>query len=138
VQANVVYSHRAGTLRGMHYQVAPHLEGKLVRCTRGSIYDVVVDLRDGSDTYGQWYGTELTAENGRMLYVPPGCAHACQSLEDASEIYYLASAKYAPDCARGLRFDDPTVGVRWPMPPTSLSEQDRNWPILEREAEATV
>ena len=130
VQANMVYSQRAGTLRGIHYQVAPHLEAKLVRCTRGSVFDVLVDLRAGSDTFGMWCGTELTAANGRMLYVPPGCGHACQSLEDGSEIYYLASARYAADCVRGLRFDDPTVAVSWPLPPTNLSEQDQNWPGL--------
>ncbi len=137
VQANMVYSQRAGTLRGMHYQVAPHLEAKLVRCTRGAVFDVLVDLRAGSHTFGTWCSAELTAENGRMLYVPPGCAHACQSLEDGSEIYYLASARYAADCVRGLRFDDPTVGVRWPLPPTSLSEQDKAWPMLAGE-EATA
>jgi dTDP-4-dehydrorhamnose 3,5-epimerase len=133
VQANMVFSHDAGTLRGMHYQVAPHREAKLVRCTRGSVFDVVVDLREGSETFGSWWGTELTAENGRMVYVPPECAHACQSLTDRSEIYYLASARYAAECVRGLRFDDPTVGVQWPLPPTNLSEQDRRWPLLGRE-----
>jgi dTDP-4-dehydrorhamnose 3,5-epimerase len=138
VQANMVYSHRAGTLRGMHYQVAPHPEAKLVRCTRGSVFDALVDVRAGSETFGRWCGTELTAENGRMLYVPPGCAHACQSLEDDSEIYYLTSARYAADCVRGLRFDDPTIAVNWPLPPTNLSEQDQNWPVLAREEAAAV
>jgi dTDP-4-dehydrorhamnose 3,5-epimerase len=134
----MAYSRRAGTLRGMHYQVAPHLEAKLVRCTRGSVFEVLVDLRSGSETYGRWYGIEVTAENGRMLYVPPGCAHASQTLEDDSEIYYLASAKYAPESARGLRFDDPSVAVRWPVPPTNLSDQDRSWPYLAREVEVAV
>jgi dTDP-4-dehydrorhamnose 3,5-epimerase len=134
----MAYSRRAGTLRGMHYQVAPRLEAKLVRCTRGSVYEVLVDLRSGSETFGMWYGTELTAGNGRMLYVPPACAHASQALEDSSEIYYLASERFAAECARGLRFDDPAVGVQWPLPPTNLSEQDRSWPSLAQLAEATV
>lgn len=133
VQSNMGFSRRAGTLRGLHYQVAPHLEAKLVRCTRGTVFDVLVDLRPGSPTRGRWYGTELSAENGRMLYVPPLCAHGCQTLEDGSEIYYLASALFAPDAARGLRFDDPTVGIPWPLPPLAMSDQDSRWPYLEPE-----
>jgi dTDP-4-dehydrorhamnose 3,5-epimerase len=130
VQANMGLSTRKGTLRGMHYQVEPHGEAKLMRCTRGSIFDVLVDLRPGSKTYGQWFGVELSAENGRMLYIPPLCAHGYQTLEDETEIYYMTSARFAPSSARGLRFDDSTVGVRWPLPPISMSEQDRNWPLL--------
>jgi dTDP-4-dehydrorhamnose 3,5-epimerase len=130
VQANLVFSKRAGTLRGMHYQVAPHLEAKLVRCTRGGVFDVLVDLRPGSATFGRWYGTDLTAENGRMLYVPPMCAHASQALADDTEIHYMASAAFAPDAARGLRYDDSTVAVRWPLTPAHLSGQDRGWPHL--------
>ena len=123
-------SHRAGTVRGMHYQVAPAEEAKLVRCTRGSVFDVLVDLRPESPTFGRWFGTELSADNARMLYVPPMCAHGYQTLEDESEILYLTSAVYAPDAVRGLRFDDPTVNVTWPLPPQSLSEQDLKWPFL--------
>lgn len=130
VQANMGLSTRKGTLRGMHYQVEPHGEAKLMRCTRGSIFDVLVDLRPGSQTYGQWFGVELSAENGRMLYIPPLCAHGYQTLEDNTEIHYMTSARYASSSARGLRFDDSTVGVRWPLPPTAMSEQDRNWPFL--------
>ena len=130
VQANMGYSDRAGTIRGLHFQIAPDLEAKLVRCTRGSVFDVVVDIRDGSATRGQWFGTELSAENGRMLYVPPMCAHGVQSLKDASEIYYMVSAPFAPHSARGLRFDDPEIGVRWPLEAVGLSDQDRNWPNL--------
>ena len=100
LQANMALSIREGTIRGLHYQVAPALEAKLVRCTRGAIFDVVVDLRPGSPTYRSWYGTRLSADNGHMLYVPEGCAHGCQSLEDNAEIYYLASAVYAPGEAR--------------------------------------
>lgn len=130
VQANMGSSHRAGTLRGLHYQVAPHEEAKLVRCTRGGVFDVLVDLRPESATFGRWFGTDLTAENGRMLYVPPLCAHGYQTLEDESEIYYLTSAFYAADAVRGLRFDDPTAAIAWPLPPSAMSEQDRKWPHL--------
>jgi len=131
IQGNMGLSIRAGTLRGLHYQVAPCEEAKLVRCTRGRVFDVLVDLRAGSSTFGRWFGTELSAENGRMLYVPPMCAHGYQTIEDDSEIYYLTSAMYAPNAVRGLRFDDPTVGIRWPLPPQAVSEQDLHWPFLE-------
>jgi dTDP-4-dehydrorhamnose 3,5-epimerase len=134
VQANMGHSHRAGTLRGLHYQLAPHLEAKLVRCTKGAVFDVLVDLRPESPTYGSWFGTELTADNGRMLYVPPMCAHGYQTLRDDSEILYMASASFARDASRGLRFDDPTVAIRWPLPPVAMSEQDTQWPHLDREA----
>lgn len=132
LQANMALSAKKGTIRGMHYQVAPALEAKLVRCTTGALFDVVVDLRRDSPTYLEWHGETLTPENGRMLLVPEGCAHGCVSLEDATEIYYLTSAMYAPDCARGIRYDDPAVGVDWPVEITSVSEQDRNWPLIER------
>jgi len=131
LQANMGASRHAATLRGLHYQVAPHEEAKLVRCTRGTVFDVLVDLRPGSPSYGQWFGTELSAENGRMLYVPPMCAHGYQTIENDSEIYYLTSAMYSPDAVRGLRFDDPTVGIQWPLPPYAVSDQDRRWPSLE-------
>jgi dTDP-4-dehydrorhamnose 3,5-epimerase len=132
VQANAGFSRQAGTVRGMHYQVAPHLEAKLMRCTRGAVFDVVVDLRPDSGTFGRWFGTELTAAGGRMLYVPEHCAHGYQALEDGSEICYLTSAFYAPDAVRGLRFDDPSVAIRWPLPPRAVSPQDRGWPYLDR------
>jgi dTDP-4-dehydrorhamnose 3,5-epimerase len=130
VQANVVYSARAGTVRGMHYQVEPHFEAKLVRCTRGAMFDVVVDLRRDSPSFRRWHGVDLSADNGRMLFIPPGCAHACQALEDGSELYYLTSARYAPDFARGVRHDDPAIGVEWPLPIAHLSPQDRSWSLL--------
>jgi dTDP-4-dehydrorhamnose 3,5-epimerase len=132
VQANLGFSAHKGTVRGMHLQDAPALEAKLVRCTRGAIFDVVVDLRPGSLTYGRWYGTKLTAENGRMLYVPERCAHGYQTLEDCTEMYYMTSAFYAPSTVRGVRFDDPAVGIRWPLVATVVSEQDRNWPLIDR------
>ncbi|MBK6388208.1 MAG: dTDP-4-dehydrorhamnose 3,5-epimerase [Rhodoferax sp.] len=130
LQANMGLSVEKGTIRGLHYQVAPALEAKLVRCTKGEVFDVVVDLRPTSLTYRSWYGTTLSAENGRMLFVPEGCAHGFQSMVDDSEIYYMASAIYAPNEVRGLRFDDPAIGVRWPLRASSMSEQDRNWPYL--------
>jgi dTDP-4-dehydrorhamnose 3,5-epimerase len=130
VQANMALSHRAGTLRGLHYQVPPHPEAKLIRCIRGAIFDVLVDLRPGSTTFGQWFGAKLTAGTAGMVYVPPMCAHGYQALEDESEITYMASAPFAPTAVRGLRFDDPKVGIRWPMTPTVISDQDRRWPFL--------
>ena len=132
VQSNMGFSIRKGTVRGMHFQVAPALEAKLVRCTRGSIFDVVLDLRQGSPTYGKWRGVELSAENGRMLYVPEQCGHGFQTLEDGSEIYYMASAFYTPDAVRGARFDDPAFDVRWPLAVSVISEQDRNWPLTQK------
>lgn len=128
VQVNVGYSKRKGTLRGMHYQAAPEQEIKLVRCTRGAVYDVMVDLRPDSSTLGQWFGAELTPDNGRMLYVPEGFAHGYQTLVDDSEISYQTSRPYAPACATGVAYDDPAFGIDWPMPPTVLSDADRAWP----------
>ena len=130
VQANMGFSLSKGTLRGMHYQVKPALEAKLVRCTRGSMFDVVLDVRHGSPTYKKWFAVELSAENGRMLYLPEGCAHGYQTLEDNTEMHYMASAVYAPSAARGARFDDPAFQIQWPLPVTAISEQDRNWPFV--------
>lgn len=123
-------SYRQGTIRGLHYQVAPALEAKLVRCTRGSLFDIVVDLRPGSRTYRHWYGAYLSANDGRMLFVPEGCAHGCQSMKDDTEFHYMASAVYSPDHARGARFDDPSLAIDWPLPVTHISGQDRNWPLI--------
>jgi dTDP-4-dehydrorhamnose 3,5-epimerase len=132
VQANMGYSERKGTVRGMHYQEAPAREAKLVRCTRGSMFDVALDLRPDSPTYGQWYGIELSAQNGRMLYVPEMCAHGYQTLEDGTEMHYMTSAFYTPAAARGVRFDDPAFRIEWPLSIASVSEQDRSWPLLMR------
>lgn len=126
------FSHRKGTIRGMHFQVEPVLEGKLIRCTQGAMFDVVLDLRPASATYGKWYGTELTAENGRMLYIPEHCGHGYQTLQDDTEMHYMASQFYTPSAARGVRFDDPTFGIRWPLSAAVVSEQDRNWPLVKR------
>jgi len=130
VQANMGFSIRKGTTRGMHFQTQPALEAKLVRCTRGAIFDVALDLRSGSPTRGQWFSATLTHENGRMLYVPEGCAHGYQTLEDETEMHYMASYAYAPQAARGVRFDDPAFGISWPLVPTAISDQDRNWPLV--------
>ena len=130
VQTNMGLSLRKGTIRGLHYQVAPALEAKLVRCTRGAIFDVVVDLRPESPTYLKWHGLSLTPDTGKMLYVPEGCAHGCLSLEDGTEFQYSASARYAPEFARGRRFDDPTLAIVWPESVVVASEQDRGWPLL--------
>lgn len=127
-QMNVGFNRLRGTLRGMHFQAAPHAETKVVRCTRGSVFDVVVDLRPDSPTFRRWAGFELSADNGRMLYVPEGCAHGYQTLEDASEICYLTSRPYAPESARGVRHDDPAFGIRWPLPVSRISQADRGWP----------
>lgn len=129
VQANMGLSFRKGTVRGMHFQVEPALEAKLVRCTRGAMFDVVLDFRPNSKTYGKWYGVELTADNGRMLYLPERCAHGYQTLEDRTEMHYMASHIYTPSAARGARFDDPAFRIDWPLPVSIVSEQDRNWPL---------
>jgi len=131
VQANMALSLHKGTVRGMHFQIAPALEAKLVRCTRGSLFDVVLDLRPESPTYGQWYGTELSAKNGRMLFVPEHCAHGCQSLEDETEFHYMTSEFFTAAAVRGVRFDDPAFGIQWPIPVTLVSEQDRGWRLTE-------
>lgn len=111
---NISYSRKCGTLRGMHYQSPPRGQAKLVRCTRGAIFDVVVDLRQDSPTFRQWVGTELTAENRRMLYLPGDCAHGFQTLADDTEVFYMVSEVYAPDSGRGVRWDDPAFGIEWP------------------------
>jgi dTDP-4-dehydrorhamnose 3,5-epimerase len=131
VQCNVSYNARKGTLRGMHYQVAPHAEVKLVRCTRGSILDVIVDVRPESPTFHRSVGVELSARNGRMLYIPQGFAHGFQTLEDGSEVFYQMSTFYHPESARGLRWDDPAVGIEWPLDVQVIAEKDRGFPLLD-------
>jgi dTDP-4-dehydrorhamnose 3,5-epimerase len=129
VQANVSFNHRKGTLRGMHMQVAPHAEVKVIRATRGSILDVVVDLRPDSPTFKRWTGVELSAANGRALYVPEGFAHGYQTLEDDTETWYLITAYYEPSAGRGVRWDDPAFGIEWPeVEERTINERDRNWP----------
>lgn len=133
VQMNNSLSAKKGTLRGMHYQLAPHGEVKVVRCLRGAIWDCIVDLRPDSPTFGKWYGVELTAENRDALYVPRGFAHAILTLAPDTEVLYLVSDFYAPSAERGMRFDDPWLGIEWPIEPVELSEKDRNWPLFDPE-----
>ena len=128
VNINVGFSKKKGTLRGVHYQAAPHAEAKLVRCTMGEIYDVVVDLRPDSPTHKQWVGIRLTAENRKSIYVPEGCGHGYQTLCDDAEIYYQASQFYYPESAKGVRYNDPAFNISWPLEVTSISETDQNWP----------
>jgi dTDP-4-dehydrorhamnose 3,5-epimerase len=128
VQCSVSFNRTRGTLRGMHYQIAPYEEAKLVRCDAGSIFDVAVDLRRTSPTFMRWAGVELTAENRRALYVPPGCAHGFLTLKDATQVHYQISAPYSPDCARGVRWDDPAFGITWPGDVRVINERDRTYP----------
>jgi len=130
VQASVSFNRRRGTLRGLHYQAAPHEESKLVRCTAGAIHDVVVDLRPESPTRLRHVSIELSADNRRQVLVPPGCAHGFQSLADGTEVSYLISAFHHPAAASGARFDDPALGLAWPLEPTVVSQRDRGWPPL--------
>jgi len=131
VQCSVSFNHKKGTLRGMHYQIAPHEEAKLVRCTRGAIYDVAVDLRPASPTRKQWLGVELTAENGRALYISEGFAHGFQTLADNAEVFYQMSEFYHPESARGVRWDDPQLAIRWPVADKIISPRDQALPGLD-------
>jgi dTDP-4-dehydrorhamnose 3,5-epimerase len=130
VQVNNSLTARRGTLRGLHYQLPPAAEVKVVRCVRGALFDVVADLRPDSPSYGRWFGAELTAENRSMMYVPRGCAHGFITLDDDTETLYLVSAPYTPELERGVRFDDPWLDVVWPADPIELSAKDRSWPDL--------
>lgn len=131
VQANTGFSHRAGTLRGLHYQRDPWGEHKLVRCTRGALFDVAVDLRPGSPTVGDWTAVELAAGDGRSLLIPPGCAHGYLTTAESTELFYLTSRSYVPSAATGVRYDDPAFGVRWPRAVEVVSDQDAAWPFWE-------
>jgi dTDP-4-dehydrorhamnose 3,5-epimerase len=131
-QCSVSRNPRSGTLRGLHFQNAPHEEAKLVRCTRGAIFDVAVDLRQGSATRGTWVGVELDGENGRALYIPEGCAHGFQTLVDDTEVSYMISTPYAPDASVGVRWDDPLLGIAWPDVATrTISARDQQLPRYE-------
>lgn len=128
VQRSVSFNRRAGTLRGFHFQAAPHLETKLVRCSRGAVFDVIVDLRDGSPSYGRWHAEELTQDNRVLLYVPRGCAHGFQAIADDTEVDYEITPAYAPGFERGFRFDDPALAVPWPVGDVIMSDRDRALP----------
>ena len=130
VQCNLCRNNIKGTLRGIHYQNFPMAEVKLVRCVKGSIYDVIVDLRKESPTYLQWHGEKLTDDNGLMLYVPKGFAHGYQTLEDNTSIHYMVSEFYAPEYEKGLHFQDPLLAIKWPIDVSNLSRKDACWPKL--------
>jgi dTDP-4-dehydrorhamnose 3,5-epimerase len=127
-QSNMSFTHRRGTLRGLHLQRPPHGEVKIVRCTRGMIYDVVVDLRPDSPTYKRWVGAHLSEDNCSLLYVPEGCAQGFVTLRDNTEIYYHTSEFYHPESATGVRYNDPEFAIRWPIPVSVASQQDEQWP----------
>lgn len=129
-QANIAYNRRRGTLRGMHFQYPPAAETKLVRCTRGAILDVIVDLRPESPTYLAHVAVELSADDGRSLYIPQRFAHGYQVLDDGTETSYMVGEFYAPDLEGGLRYDDPRLGIAWPLPVREISDKDRVWPLL--------
>jgi dTDP-4-dehydrorhamnose 3,5-epimerase len=131
VQCNISYNVKKGTLRGMHYQVTPHEEAKLVRCTTGSIYDVIIDLRKESPSFKKHFGVILSSENRKMLYIPEKFAHGFITLEDNTEVFYQMSQFYAPDSARGFRWNDPAFGIDWPIGVTIISDRDRNYPDFE-------
>jgi len=131
-QCNVSFNRSRGTLRGMHFQRAPHAEAKLVRCTRGTIYDVIVDLRKGSPSFLKWVALELSAENRRALYIPEGIAHGFQTLEDACEVFYQMSAFYHPEAAAGVRWNDPAFRIEWPIAQPTVSARDAGYPDFKR------
>ena len=130
-QCNVSWNLRKGTLRGLHYQAKPHEEAKLVRCTRGAIWDVIVDLRDDSPTRLRWHAVELSADNRRAFYVPEGFAHGFQTLEDESEVLYQMSESYHPQLSRGVRWDDPKLAIQWPLPDPVMSDRDCAYPLMQ-------
>jgi dTDP-4-dehydrorhamnose 3,5-epimerase len=136
VLINESYNRQRGTLRGMHFQRPPHAQAKVVRCIRGAIYDVIVDLRPDSSSYLRWVGVELTEENGRLLYVPEGFAHGFQTLEDETRVEYQVSDIYAPQLEDGVRYDDPAFGISWPLEVAVISPKDMRWPLYQAQREA--
>lgn len=130
VQCNMSYNRSKGTVRGLHFQYPPFAEVKWVRCTKGALFDVIVDLRKDSPTYGSWFGIELTQSNYRSLYVPQGFAHGFQTLEDDTEMFYQLSQSYHPEAAGQLLWNDPTIQIQWPLPVSAISEKDKHSPLL--------
>lgn len=130
VQCNISFNRKKGTLRGMHYQIEPFAEAKLVRCTKGAIYDLIIDLRPDSQTFKEWFAVELTEFTRRMLYIPEGFAHGFQTLEDNTEVFYQMSEIYKPDYARGIRYDDPLFSIQWPDDKKIISEKDQQYPAF--------
>jgi dTDP-4-dehydrorhamnose 3,5-epimerase len=127
-QCSISFNKRRGTLRGLHYQAEPYAETKLIRCTAGAIYDVVLDMRPASDSYGKWFAVELTAANRKMLYVPEGLAHGFQTLSDDTEVFYQISVNYHPESGRGVRWNDPLFGIEWPIHDPTISRRDQSFP----------
>ena len=132
LQCNLSFNGAKGTLRGMHYQISPFAEAKLVSCTRGAVYDVIIDLRPDSSTYCQWFAAELTAENYRMLYIPEGFAHGFQTLTENTMVFYQMYEFYHPEAARGVRWDDPTFAIKWPLTARNITKKDRTYPDFKR------
>jgi dTDP-4-dehydrorhamnose 3,5-epimerase len=130
VQTNLSRTHLAGTVRGMHFQRGPALDAKLIRCTRGRVFDVAVDLRAGSPTFGRWHGLELSEDNDCQVFIPEGFAHGFQTLSDEAELLYQHTAPYAPACEGGVRHDDPSLAIAWPLPVTQVSDRDQALPLL--------
>jgi dTDP-4-dehydrorhamnose 3,5-epimerase len=131
-QCNLAFNHARGTLRGMHFQTAPHAQAKVIRTTRGSLLDVIIDLREDSPAFLKWVAVELSADNHRMLYMPEGIAHGYLTLEDNTEAYYHASAPWAPASEAGVRWNDPAFAVEWPFEPVVISDKDAAWPLMSR------
>jgi len=130
LQCNVSFNKKAGTLRGMHYQKHPHEEVKIVRCTKGKIYDVIIDVRTDSDSYKKWFGIELSYQNHKMMYVPKGFAHGFLTLEDNSEVFYQMSDCHVPESAMGIRWNDESIGIKWPSSPSVISDRDNSYPSI--------
>jgi dTDP-4-dehydrorhamnose 3,5-epimerase len=129
-QCSMSFNKNKGTLRGLHYQCAPHEEAKVVRCTKGSIYDVVADLRPESSSYKKWMSIELNEKNNKAIYIPAGCAHGFQTLLENTVVYYQMNEFYHPECARGIRYDDPSFGIEWPINKITISDKDSNYRLI--------
>jgi len=136
-QSSISYNKKRGTLRGLHYQIAPHREAKLVSCIRGAIYDVIVDLRNNSPTYRRWVGVELSEKNHKMLYIPEGFAHGFQTIKDNTIVFYQISEFYHPESARGLRWDDPVLAIKWPVKNLTISPRDKTYIFLDAQKSKT-
>tara|TARA_B100001175_G_C19301008_1_gene538233 strand:- start:56 stop:586 length:531 start_codon:yes stop_codon:yes gene_type:complete len=132
LQCNVSFNKKAGTLRGMHYQKHPHEEVKIVRCTKGKIYDVIIDVRTDSDSYKKWFGIELSYENHKMMYVPKGFAHGFMTLEDNSEVFYQMSDCHVPESAMGIHWNDESIGIKWPRSPSVISDRDNSYSSITK------
>jgi dTDP-4-dehydrorhamnose 3,5-epimerase len=132
VQSNISENYNKGTLRGMHFQEHPHAEVKIVRCVLGAVYDVIVDIRKNSQTYLSWFGSELSQENGSMMYVPQGFAHGYQTLTPSSTVHYMVSEFYKQNSENGLRYDDPAISINWPLAVSSISQKDMRWPLIHQ------